>query len=218
MNLKQAMPRDRFDLQRFMNAQTPIYTTALGELLRGKKRTHWMWFIFRQAEGLGTSEMAQLYAIRSRVEANAYLAHPLLGVRLLECTETVLQHTSRSANEIFGSPDDIKFRSCMTLFDLARGGPSFEDALDLFYQGQRDEMTSQIYSSWKTNYLGGAVNKFPQGLADATASSSHKGAGWDCLGSTSPLPSSQHFALRLGQFGLQPVAFGAKTVDLIQHS
>lgn len=75
--------------------------------------------------------MAQLYAIRSRVEANAYLAHPLLGVRLLECTETVLQHTSRSANEIFGSPDDIEFRSCITLFDLARGEPSFEDALGL---------------------------------------------------------------------------------------
>jgi uncharacterized protein (DUF1810 family) len=149
MNLKQAMPRDRFDLQRFMNAQTPIYTAALGGLSRGKKRTHWMWFIFPQAEGLGTSETAQLYAIRSRMEANAYLAHPLLGVRLLECTETVLQHTSKSANEIFGSPDDMKFRSSMTLFDLAHGGPSFGEALDLFYQGQRDEATARIYASWR---------------------------------------------------------------------
>jgi uncharacterized protein (DUF1810 family) len=135
MNLKQAMPRDRFHLQRFIDAQTPDYTIVLGELLRGKKWTHWMWFIFPQAEGLGTSEMAQRYAIRSRMEANAYLAHPLLGVRLLECTETVLQHTSKSANEIFGSPYDIQFRSSMTLFDLAHGGPSFGEALNLFYQG-----------------------------------------------------------------------------------
>jgi uncharacterized protein (DUF1810 family) len=108
-----------------------------------------MWFIFPQAEGLGTSEMARQYAIRSRVEANAYLAHPLLGLRLLECTEAALKHRHKSARDIFGSPDDLKFRSSMTLFDLTRGGPAFGEAIDLFCQGQHDERTAVIYSSWK---------------------------------------------------------------------
>lgn len=95
---------DRFDLQRFVIAQQPVYATALAELKDGAKRSHWMWFIFPQAEGLGHSAMAQRYAIRSRDEAVAYLAHPLLGLRLLESTNALLSVTGRSAHQIFGSP------------------------------------------------------------------------------------------------------------------
>lgn len=141
-------PKDQFNLQRFIDAQELIYATAIGELIRGEKRTHWMWYVFTQTEG-GTSERARHYAIGSRTETRAYLGHPLLGARLLECTEIVFRHARKSAHEIFGAPDDLKFRSCMTLFNLARGGPVFEEALDIFYQGQKDEATPRIYASWK---------------------------------------------------------------------
>jgi len=146
-----SVPRsDGFDLQRFVDAQQPLYQSVLSELTQGRKRTHWIWFIFPQVAGLGASPMAQHYAIKSRAEAEAYLAHPILGVRLLECTETVMQHSSRTAHEIFGSPDDLKFRSSLTLFDLAGGGASFSEGLRLFYGGKRDPSTVSIFSNWKS--------------------------------------------------------------------
>jgi uncharacterized protein (DUF1810 family) len=140
---------DVFDLARFVEAQHPVYETALTELRRGQKRTHWIWFVFPQVEGLGTSSMAQRYAIASRAEAIAYLEHPLLGTRLVEVTETVLAHTRRSAHDIFGSPDDVKFRSSMTLFEQMGGGAVFAEALARFYSGRRDEKTLAILANWK---------------------------------------------------------------------
>src|SRR5215831_11299149 len=101
--------KDPFDLQRFLDAQHPLYGNVIAELRGGRKRTHWIWFIFPQVEGLGLSSMSTHYAIHSRAEAVAYLAHPLLGARLVECIESVLQHADKSAHEIFGSPDDLKF-------------------------------------------------------------------------------------------------------------
>lgn len=112
---------DLFDLQRFVDAQAPVYPTALEELKAGRKRTHWMWFVFPQMRGLGASDMAVRYGIGSIAEAHAYLAHPVLGPRLAECTAAVLAVEGRTLNQIFGTPDDMKFRSSMTLFDAADG-------------------------------------------------------------------------------------------------
>jgi uncharacterized protein (DUF1810 family) len=109
--------RDDFNLQRFVQAQQPVYAAALAELKGGRKQSHWMWFVFPQVAGLGRSTMAKHYAIRSRNQAVAYLGSPLLGTRLAECTRAVLDVEGRSAHDIFGSPDDLKFRSSMTLFD-----------------------------------------------------------------------------------------------------
>lgn len=128
-------------LQRFVDAQVATYDTALAELRDGHKRTHWMWFIFPQIAGLGHSAMAQRYAISGLEEAKAYLAHPLLGIRLRECTEAVNTHTDRSAHAIFGSPDDIKLRSSMTLFSAAAPQePLFRRAIEQFY-GNDDPAT-----------------------------------------------------------------------------
>jgi uncharacterized protein (DUF1810 family) len=135
---------DPFDLQRFIEAQRPLYSTVLAELRTGRKRTHWIWFVFPQVKGLGHSSMAQHYAIRSREEAAAYLRHPVLGARLIECTEVVVGVADRTAHEIFGSPDYLKFRSSMTLFDAAGGQAIFRRALDRFYQGTPDEATLAI--------------------------------------------------------------------------
>lgn len=140
---------DRFDLQRFVIAQQPVYATALAELKDGAKRSHWMWFIFPQAEGLGHSAMAQRYAIRSMDEAVAYLAHPLLTLRLLESTNAVLSLTGRSAHQIFGSPDDAKFRSSMTLFDRADGRGPYREALDRYYDGEEDAASVRIIEGWQ---------------------------------------------------------------------
>jgi uncharacterized protein (DUF1810 family) len=129
------------DLQRFVEAQTDIYATALGELRAGRKRTHWMWFVFPQIAGLGHSAMARHYAIASRDEAKAYVAHDVLGPRLRECTQAVLAVSDSTANAIFGSRDDIKFRSCMTLFDAVAADGMFDEALARFYGGQRDPAT-----------------------------------------------------------------------------
>ena len=128
-------------LHRFVEAQAGVYADALGELRAGRKRTHWMWFVFPQIEGLGHSAMAQRYAIQSRAEAVAYLAHDTLGARLRECTQAVLDVPGRTAHEIFGSPDDVKFRSCMTLFDAIAPRDIFDAALTRFYVGQRDPAT-----------------------------------------------------------------------------
>jgi uncharacterized protein (DUF1810 family) len=129
-------------LNHFVEAQDPVYSQVLQELAAGQKRSHWMWFMFPQLEGLGHSAMAQKYSIASLDEALDYLEHPILGLRLRECTELVLSHFDRSANAIFGSPDHLKFRSCMTLFSLAAPDETlFQRALDQFFDGQGDPVT-----------------------------------------------------------------------------
>jgi uncharacterized protein (DUF1810 family) len=134
---------NRFDLERFVTAQDPVFETVLAELRAGRKRTHWMWFVFPQLAGLGRSSTARFYGINSIDEARAYLAHPILGPRLDLCTKTVLASESPSLNAIFGSPDDLKFRSCMTLFSRAADDPDdpFRQALDRWCGGQPDEQT-----------------------------------------------------------------------------
>src|SRR5579872_5863827 len=107
---------DPHDLNRFVQAQTGVYDRALAEIRSGKKRSHWMWFIFPQFDGLGFSSTSKHYAIKSIAEAKAYLSHPVLGPRLVECAEAALSVQGRTAHEIFGSPDDMKLRSCATLF------------------------------------------------------------------------------------------------------
>jgi uncharacterized protein (DUF1810 family) len=134
---------DPFDLQRFVKAQSPVFDTVLSELRAGRKRTHWIWFVFPQLRGLGRSATAQVYGIGSLDEARSYLAHPGLGARLVTCTERVLAVKDRSLNTIFGSPDDMKFRSCMTLFAVAAESPdsTFRQALQRFCAGKADEQT-----------------------------------------------------------------------------
>jgi uncharacterized protein (DUF1810 family) len=136
----------RFDLERFVTAQAPVFETALAELRAGRKRTHWMWFVFPQLAGLGRSSTARFYGIGSPDEARAYLAHPVLGPRLELCTRTVLASESPSLHAIFGSPDDLKFRSCMTLFSRAADDPDnpFRQALDRWCNGQPDEQTLDL--------------------------------------------------------------------------
>ena len=130
-------------LARFVQAQKGLYPQALAELRAGAKRSHWMWFIFPQINGLGRSAMAQFYAIADTAEAQAYLRHDLLGLRLRECTEAMLGWAGkRSASAILGSIDALKFRSSMTLFEACAGDPApFAAALDRFYSGERDEAT-----------------------------------------------------------------------------
>ncbi|WP_404400637.1 DUF1810 domain-containing protein [Pelagibacterium halotolerans] len=129
-------------MHHFLTAQSPIYPTALAELRAGAKRTHWMWFIFPQIAGLGHSPMSQRYALSGLEDARAYYAHPVLGPRLLECTRAVLGHTDKSAHAIFGAPDDLKFRSSMTLFARAvPEEPVFRAALEAFYGGAEDPET-----------------------------------------------------------------------------
>ncbi|HEX4766257.1 MAG TPA: DUF1810 domain-containing protein [Lichenihabitans sp.] len=137
------MPADPFDLDRFVTAQAPIYDTALVELEAGRKRSHWMWFVFPQLRGLGRSPTAQFYGLGSLEEARAYLDHPVLGPRLEQCTRAVTDGAGASLAAIFGSPDDMKFRSSMTLFDRAAGadGTLYRRALDRFCAGQPDEAT-----------------------------------------------------------------------------
>jgi uncharacterized protein (DUF1810 family) len=131
-------------LERFVEAQEGIYARALAELRAGKKRSHWMWFIFPQIAGLGHSAMAQMYALASLDEAKAYLAHPLLGPRLRECCEAVLAVDGKSAHAIFGSPDDLKFRSSLTLFaEAAPSATVFSDLLRKYYSGEADLLTLQ---------------------------------------------------------------------------
>jgi uncharacterized protein (DUF1810 family) len=129
-------------LDRFVDAQAPVYAAALDELRGGRKRSHWMWFIFPQLAGLGRSETARFYAIHSLEEARAYLAHPLLGPRLRQCTEAALGHAQAGAEALFGTVDALKFRSSMTLFDRASGGSEpFSGALDRFWSGRPDVAT-----------------------------------------------------------------------------
>ena len=132
---------DHFDLQRFVDAQDGVYPNVIAELKRGQKRSHWMWFIFPQVAGLGFSAMAQRYAIASGAEAAAYLAHPVLGRRLIECTQLVLDVSGKSIGEILGSPDDLKFRSSMTLFGEVSPDPIFAEAIGRYYRDGKDPAT-----------------------------------------------------------------------------
>lgn len=133
---------DLHNLQRFVEAQDPVIEQVKQELRSGRKQSHWMWFIFPQVEGLGKSLSARKYAISSREEAEAYLSHPVLGQRLRECTEITNTIEGRTANEIFGSPDHLKFRSSMTLFDaVAADSTPFRTALKQYYDNESDEKT-----------------------------------------------------------------------------
>jgi uncharacterized protein (DUF1810 family) len=134
---------DGFNLQRFVAAQAAVFETALAELRAGRKQSHWMWFIFPQHRALGRSSRAQVYGIASLDEARAYLAHPLLGPRLDLATTAVLESDAASLHALFGSPDDLKFRSSMTLFEVAspQVGTLFSQALDGWCGGERDEQT-----------------------------------------------------------------------------
>ena len=133
---------DPFDLDRFVRAQDPVLDQVRRELADGRKRSHWMWFVFPQLKGLGRSATAQHYGIGSLDEAQAYVAHPVLGPRLVECTELVHRVESRSIHQIFGSPDDLKFHSSMTLFAAADPeAPTFRAALDKYFGGAMDALT-----------------------------------------------------------------------------
>ncbi|HET6362592.1 MAG TPA: DUF1810 domain-containing protein [Gemmatimonadota bacterium] len=133
------------DLDRFLQAQEDVYPRAVQELRAGQKESHWMWFIFPQFEGLGTSATSRRYAIRSLAEAGAYLRHPVLGARLVECTEAVNELEGLSARQLFGTPDDKKFRSSMTLFELVAGPESpFTSALEKYFSRERDARTLEL--------------------------------------------------------------------------
>jgi len=141
------MMADDFDLERFVAAQDPVYEKVLDELRTGRKRSHWMWFIFPQAAGLGKSEMSQKFAIRSADEAAAYLAHPVLGARLRECARLVAETEDKAIDEIFDSPDDQKFHSSMTLFaDIAPDEAVFHACLDKYFDGRPDPRTLDFLS------------------------------------------------------------------------
>lgn len=138
---------DPFDLKRFLKAQDPVFRDVLGELARGRKQSHWMWFVFPQLAGLGFSAMSQHYAIGSRAEAEAYLAHSVLGPRLIECTRLLLAVDGRTINAILGAPDDSKFRSSMTLFGAVSDEPVFGEALARYFAGQPDGATLEILAA-----------------------------------------------------------------------
>ena len=130
---------------RFLAAQEPLFAHVLEELRAGDKKTHWMWFIFPQLKALGRSSTALFYGLNDLADARMYFSHPVLGARLKECTALVLQHHDKSALEILHHPDNLKFRSCMTLFQLAAPQePLFAEALKVFFKGDADDMTIQL--------------------------------------------------------------------------
>ncbi|MDY6803457.1 MAG: DUF1810 domain-containing protein [Cyanobacteriota bacterium] len=136
---------DPFDLNRFLKAQEITYSKAIAELKSGRKRSHWMWYIFPQIDGLAKSTTSKRYAIKSREEAKEYLKHPVLGARLTECAEAVVAVEGRSISQIFGYPDDLKLKSSMTLFASLVETPSvFERILDKYFQGERDAKTLHL--------------------------------------------------------------------------
>lgn len=138
--------KDLHDLERFVEAQEPVYEHVRAELRAGRKSTHWMWFVFPQVRGLGQSPTARRFAIASLEEARAYLDHPVLGPRLLECTRLVNAIEGRTLGEIFGYPDDLKFRSSMTLFAAVEGAGRalFDAALEKYCRGERDGRTLEL--------------------------------------------------------------------------
>jgi len=145
-----AARNDACELGRYLAAQEGVYAAALAELQAGQKRSHWMWFVFPQVQGLGHSGMAVRYAITSRDEARQYFAHPVLGSRLRACAAAVLAVDGRSAADIFGYPDDLKLRSSMTLFAaVAEPGSVFSRVLDQYFQGEQDVMTLEVLETMK---------------------------------------------------------------------
>jgi len=143
---------DAFGLSRFISAQDSVYARVLEELKSGRKRSHWMWYIFPQVDGLGYSATSKHYAIKSMEEARAYLNHPVLGSRLLECANAVLTIGGRSASDILGYPDDLKLQSSMTLFASVAGPDSvFVRVIDKYFQGERDVRTLQLLEPLKGN-------------------------------------------------------------------
>ncbi len=144
-------PNDPHDLQRFLDAQERVYGAALAELSHGRKPGHWMWFVFPQVSGLGFSPMATRFGIGSIAQARAYLAHPVLGGRLRECAAVIMRHGGRNAREMLGTPDDLKLRSCMTLFAaIDTPGSEFTGVLDRFYGGQADPLTLEVLERWRS--------------------------------------------------------------------
>lgn len=138
------------DLSRFMDAQQNIYDNVLAELRNGRKRTHWMWYIFPQIDGLGHSTTSKHYAIKSLEEARQYLNNPILGKRLLECAEAVFNIEGRSVSDIFGYPDNLKLKSSMTLFAyVAASGSVFDRVLDKYFNGERDALTLRLLEKLK---------------------------------------------------------------------
>jgi uncharacterized protein (DUF1810 family) len=136
---------DNNELIKFLDAQNQVYLKALSEIKKGKKDTHWMWYIFPQIKGLGSSETAQYYGIKDLKEATAYLQHPILGKHLIEISEEVLNLKGKTATQIFGEPDDIKLRSCMTLFvNVKNANPIFQKVLVKYFNGLPDELTQQL--------------------------------------------------------------------------
>ncbi|MDE3212001.1 MAG: DUF1810 domain-containing protein [Bacteroidota bacterium] len=139
-----------YHFERFVRAQQDSYPAALAEVASGRKRTHWMWYIFPQIRGLGMSETSRYYSINDLAEAQAYLDHPVLGARLLEISQTLLTLKSNDAHQVFGSPDDLKLRSSMTLFAQLPDSPEvFQQVLDKFFGGQKDARTLQILGALK---------------------------------------------------------------------
>lgn len=138
---------DPWELHRFVDAQEDTYESALAEIQRGSKESHWMWYVFPQLAGLGTSSTARYYAIQNRDEATAYLAHPILGPRLTECAQALLAHTHLTAHQIFGSPDDLKLRSCCTLFAaISPPNSIFQQLLDRYFPQGPDPRTVELLS------------------------------------------------------------------------
>lgn len=138
-------------LDRFLAAQEPVWERVLAELKAGKKRSHWMWFVFPQYKGLGQSDMAVRYAVQSRAEALSYLAHPVLGSRIKECCALLMALEASSAHAVFGSPDDLKLRSCMTLFaEVAGAGSVFTSVLQKYFGGEKDSRTLELLGQGAT--------------------------------------------------------------------
>lgn len=137
--------KDVYNLQRFIDAQEGVYPMALAEITKGRKQSHWMWFIFPQLQGLGSSQTSKFYAIRDIDEAAAYLNNPVLGNRLIHICEVLLRLESYDAHNVFGSPDDLKLKSSITLFaSVPNASPVFKAVLDTFFNGAKDSTTLQL--------------------------------------------------------------------------
>jgi uncharacterized protein (DUF1810 family) len=138
------------EIKRFLDAQENDFVRALAEIKRGRKQSHWMWYVFPQIAGLGFSSMSKLYAIKDRAEAELYLAHPVLGARLVEISEVLLEIEEKTANQIFGSPDDVKLKSSMTLFGaLDNTNPVFQRVLDKYFAGTKDLRTLELLGKFR---------------------------------------------------------------------
>ena len=143
-------PNNPFDLNRFVSPQDKVYDRVLAELENGRKQSHWMWYIFPQLDGLAQSTTSKYYAIKTIPETIAYLNHPVLGSRLMECTNTILGIKGKTVSEIFGYPDDLKLKSSMTLFSEVAANSLFSSVLDRYFQGERDTKTLQLLEQLKS--------------------------------------------------------------------